>query len=108
MSLGELETLARAGGPVVIVVLNDSSYGNIRQEQVLHFDGRTIGVDFHDVDFAQVARGMGLEAVRVTDVDALVDAVRDGYASGRPVVVDVVLDREANAWTYPAFVPHNA
>lgn len=108
MSLGELETLARTGGPVVIVVLNDSSYGNIRQEQVLHFDGRTIGVDFHDVDFAQVARGMGLEAVRVTDVDALVDAVRDGYASGRPVVVDVVLDREANAWTYPAFVPHNA
>ncbi len=108
MSLGELETLARAGGPAVIVVLNDSSYGNIRQEQVLHFDGRTIGVDFHDVDFAQVARGMGLEAVRVTDVDALIDAVRDGFSSGRPVVIDVVLDREANAWTYPAFVPYEA
>jgi acetolactate synthase-1/2/3 large subunit len=108
MSLGELETLARADGPVVIVVLNDSSYGNIRQEQVLHFDGRTIGVDFLDVDFAQVAAGMGLNGVRVTDVDALVDAVRDGYASGRPVVIDVVLDREANAWTYPAFQPHTA
>ncbi|SDH99987.1 thiamine pyrophosphate-binding protein [Agrococcus jejuensis] len=106
MSLGELETLARAGGPAVVVVLNDSSYGNIRQEQVLHFDGRTIGVDFLDVDFAQVARGMGVEGVRVTDVDALVAAVRDGFASGRPLLVDVVLDRAADAWTYPAFAPH--
>ncbi|WBU36851.1 thiamine pyrophosphate-binding protein [Homoserinibacter sp. YIM 151385] len=108
MSLGELETLARAGGPVVIVVLNDSSYGNIRQEQVLHFDGRTIGVDFLEVDFAQVARGMGLDGKRVTEVGELVEAVREGYASGKPVVIDVVLDREANAWTYPAFVPHGA
>lgn len=105
MSLGELETLARVGGPAVLVVLNDSSYGNIRQEQVLHFDGRTIGVDFGDVDFAQVARGMGVEGVRVTDVESLVAAVRDGFASGAPLLVDVVLDREADAWTYPAFAP---
>lgn len=107
MSLGELETLARVGGPVVIVVLNDSSYGNIRQEQVLHFKGRTIGVDFQDVNFATVAQGMGLNGKRVTEVGELVDAVRDGFASGRPVVIDVVLDREANAWTYPAFVPES-
>ncbi|MCI2418430.1 thiamine pyrophosphate-binding protein [Saccharopolyspora sp. K220] len=108
MSLGELETLARRGGPVVIVVLNDSSYGNIRQEQVLHFNGRTIGVDFHDVDFAQVARGMGLAAERVTDVNDLVATVKDAFASSQPFVIDVVLDRAANAWTYPAFVPFEA
>jgi acetolactate synthase-1/2/3 large subunit len=107
MSLGELETLARVGGPVVIVVLNDSSYGNIRQEQVLHFKGRTIGVDFQDVNFATVAQGMGLDGKRVTEVGELVDAVREGFASGKPVVLDVVLDREANAWTYPAFVPES-
>lgn len=106
MSLGELETLARVGGPVVVVVLNDSSYGNIRQEQVLHFDGRTVGVDFQDVDFAQVARGMGLKAVRVTDQESMVRAVGEGFASGAPLVVDVVLDREANAWTYEAFTPY--
>ncbi|MEK8173758.1 thiamine pyrophosphate-dependent enzyme [Streptomyces sp. M19] len=106
MSLGELETLARQGGPVCLVVLNDASYGNIRQEQELHFDGRTIGVDFGDVDFAAVARGMGLEAKRVTDVEDLVATVRDAFAGDRPYLVDVALDRAASAWTYPAFVPH--
>ncbi|QUL78546.1 thiamine pyrophosphate-binding protein [Brevibacterium sp. SMBL_HHYL_HB1] len=106
MSLGELETLKRVGGTVVIIVLNDSSYGNIRQEQELHFDGRTIGVDFCGVDFAAVAEGMGLAAQRVTEVDKLVEAVRVGFTAGEPVVIDVVLDRAANAWTYPAFVPY--
>jgi len=106
MSLGELETLAREGGPVCVVVLNDSSYGNIRQEQELHFDGRTVGVDFGDVDFAQVARGMGLSAKRVTDVEDLVATVRDAFAGGRPYLVDVALDRAPSAWTYPAFTPH--
>ncbi|GAA3361174.1 thiamine pyrophosphate-binding protein [Saccharopolyspora gregorii] len=106
MSLGELETLARTGGPVVLVVLNDSSYGNIRQEQELHFDGRTTGVDFGDVDFARVAAGMGVAAARVTEVDELLTTAKDAFATGRPFLVDVVLDRAANAWTYPAFTPH--
>lgn len=108
MSLGELETLKRVGGPVVIVVLNDSSYGNIRQEQELHFDGRTIGVDFGGVDFAQIAEAMSISSSRVTEVDDLVDVVREGFASGQPLVVDVILDRETNAWTYPAFASHKA
>ncbi|MEU6132459.1 thiamine pyrophosphate-binding protein [Saccharopolyspora sp. NPDC047091] len=106
MSLGELETLARTGGPVVLVVLNDSSYGNIRQEQELHFDGRTTGVDFGDVDFARVAAGMGVAAARVTEVDELLTTAKDAFATGRPFLIDVVLDRAANAWTYPAFTPH--
>lgn len=108
MSLGELETLARTGGPVVLVVLNDSSYGNIRQEQELHFDGRTTGVDFGDVDFARVAAGMGVAAARVTEVDELLTTAKDAFAAGRPFLIDVVLDRAANAWTYPAFTPHRS
>jgi acetolactate synthase-1/2/3 large subunit len=92
----------------VLVVLNDSSYGNIRQEQVLHFEGRTIGVDFGDVDFARVAAGIGLASKRVTDVEDLVATVREAFAGSRPYVIDVVLDRSANAWTYPAFVPDKA
>lgn len=107
MSLGELETLARVGGPVCVVVLNDASYGNIRQEQVLHFDGRTVGVDFGEVDFAQVARGMGLAGERATTVEALTKAAADALTGDAPVVIDVPLDREANAWTYDAFVPAN-
>jgi acetolactate synthase I/II/III large subunit len=106
MSLGELETLARVGGRVCIVVLNDSSYGNIRQEQVLHFDGRTIGVDFGPVDFGAVARGMGVPGAVVTDLDDLRKRVAETLDQGTPAVFDVPIDRDVNAWTFPAFAPY--
>ncbi len=106
MSLGELETLARVGGKVCLVVLDDASYGNIRQEQELHF-GRTIGVDFGTVDFAAVARGMGIDGEVVGDLNTLAQRVGEALTSGSaPVLLDVPLDREVSAWTYHAFVPY--
>lgn len=102
MSLGELETLARVGGRVCVVVFNDASYGNIRQEQELHF-GRTVGVDFNPVDFAAVARGMGVDGEVVSDLTTLKDRVKAALRGDRPVVLDVPLDRGVNAWTFPAF-----
>lgn len=105
MNLGELETLARVGGPVVIVVLNDSSYGNIRQEQELHFNGRTTGVDFLDVDFGAVARGMGVAGEVVRDLATLREKVESALRGTTPVVFDVPIDRDVNAWTYSSFLP---
>lgn len=105
MSLGELETLARVGGNVCIVVLNDSSYGNIRQEQELHFGGRTIGVDFTDVRFDQVATAMGVQGRRVDGLADLADGIRAAFEGGVPVVLDVPLSRDVSAWTYSAFIP---
>lgn len=103
MSLGELETLARVGGCVAVVVINDSGYGNIRQEQILHYDNRTIGVDFGPTDFAQVARGMGVSAERVTDLNELGKRVAEVFDHGEPVLLDVPIDPTVSAWTYPAF-----
>ena len=108
MSLGELETLTRVGGRICIVVLNDSSYGNIRQEQELHFDGRTTGVDFMTVDFATVAEGMGVSGEIVTTLGALKTAVAKALRGRSPWLIDVPIDRTVNAWTYPAFAPYDA
>ncbi len=106
MSLGELETLARVGGRICVIVLNDSSYGNIRQEQVLHFDGRTIGVDFAPVDFGAVARGMGVAGEVITDLDLLRKRAADALTGHEPSLIDVPIDRDVNAWTFPAFAPY--
>jgi len=106
MSLAELETLGRVGGRVCVVVLNDAGYGNIRQEQIVHFGGRTIGVDFGLSDFGQVARGLGLAGERVTDLDTLCERASAALTGSEPVVLDVPIDPDVNAWTFPAFRPH--
>jgi acetolactate synthase-1/2/3 large subunit len=106
MTLAELETLLRVGGRVAIVVLNDSGYGNIRQEQIVHYAGRTIGVDFRPADYAQVARGLGLQAERVTDLEELSKRVGEALRAQSPILFDVPIDPGINAWTYPAFRPY--
>jgi acetolactate synthase-1/2/3 large subunit len=103
MTLGELETVAREDLPLCIVVMNDRSYGNIRQEQIVHFGGRTIGVDFTDVDYAAIARASGLAGVRVREAAELSEAVREALKSGKPTLVEAMIDRDVNAWTYPSF-----
>jgi acetolactate synthase-1/2/3 large subunit len=106
MTMGELETLARTGGRVCVVVLNDAGYGNIRQEQIIYYGGRTIGVDFGPGDYAQVARGLGLSSERIDDLETLVKRVGDVLTNGTPTLFDVPLDRSVNAWTFPAFRPY--
>lgn len=103
MSLAELETLVRVGGRVAVIVFNDNAYGNIRQEQILFFNNRTIGVDFTEINFAQVAQGLGMEGENVTNLDDLVQRVAEVLAGDGPVLFDVPIDPDLSAWTFPAF-----
>ncbi|MEV5440549.1 thiamine pyrophosphate-binding protein [Streptomyces sp. NPDC052682] len=106
MSLAELETLVRVGGRVAVVVLNDAGYGNIRQEQIVHYGNRTVGVDFGPCDYALVARGLGLPAERTTGLEELAKRVGETLDGRSPALFDVPIDQSVNAWTYPAFRPY--
>jgi acetolactate synthase-1/2/3 large subunit len=85
-------------------VFNDNAYGNIRQEQILFFNNRTIGVDFGRVNFAQVALGMGMQSESITSLDVLTKRVSEVLVGNRPALFDVPIDPDLSAWTYPAFV----
>jgi acetolactate synthase-1/2/3 large subunit len=108
MTLAELETVAREELPVCLVIMNDSGYGNIRQEQLLHYGERRLGVDFIDVDYAAIARACGIQGTRVTEAEALAEVVADAFDSGRPWLIDVVIDPDISAWTYPPFRPYRS
>jgi acetolactate synthase I/II/III large subunit len=104
MSLGELETVAREKTAVCLVIMNDSSYGNIRQEQDHFFgEGRNIGVDFTDSDYAMVAAAFGIAGYRAETGEQLADAVAKVLASGKPGLIDARIDGMVSAWTFPLF-----
>lgn len=66
MSLPDLETVARLGLRMVIVIYNDSAYG----AEVHHFGPHGAPLDivrFPDVDLAAVARGLGLRGATVRE-----------------------------------------
>ena len=96
-NLGELETALRERIPVVCVVFNDLGLGNERAFQKELYGGRTFAVDYGDVDFAALARVLGCHGERVTEPSKVLPAVKAALASGKPAVVDVVIDKDTHA-----------
>lgn len=96
LNMQELETAARLGLPVVIIIANDRQWGMIKGAQMLSYDARYIGVDFTDVRYDQVARAMGCWGERVEDPRHIIPALERAVASGKPAVLDVLVDPWAN------------
>ncbi len=93
---GELETAVRLNLPIIDVIANDRSFGMIKGAQELTFEKRYCGVDFTDVRLDKVAEAMGCFGVRVTEPSGIKPALEEAVASGKPAVLDVVLDCAAN------------
>jgi len=101
MSLAEIETAVRCKTPIVIVVMNDLAYGNIKQEQLRDFGPRYIGVDFCDIRYDIVAKGCGAEGERVYNIPAFLEALKRGLKSDKPYLIDVLIDPDESVWTKP-------
>ncbi|MBV7486163.1 thiamine pyrophosphate-binding protein [Bordetella sp. BOR01] len=87
MALGELETMVREDLPLVIVVMNDCAYG-----AETHFlKNRNMPVAkslFADVDFAALARTLGIESATIRSLDDLHSLRSMLMAPDGPVLLD--------------------
>ena len=89
MVLAELETLARLRLDVTVVVFNDATLTLIELKQGEGQGGR-LAVGYGAVDFAAVARAMGIPATVAQDVDGLRAALEPSSAG--PRLVDARID----------------
>lgn len=96
-NIGELETAVRENIPVVYVVFNDEGLGNERAFQNEHFGGRYFAVDYKNPDFGALAKVFGAHGERVTKPQELEGAIKRAFASGKPAVIDVVIDQHSLA-----------
>jgi thiamine pyrophosphate-dependent acetolactate synthase large subunit-like protein len=107
MSVAELDTVARLGLDMIVVVYNDEAYG----AEVHHFgpDGHDLDtVRFPETDFAAIARGFGLDGVTVRRAEDL-DAVAQWLTGDRrrPLLVDAkIVDDGGSWWLQDAFRGH--
>ena len=94
-SLIELDTFVRHGIPVIAVVGNDAGWTQIAREQVkmLHDD---VGTVLARTAYHEVAAGFGAEGILVksaADVSAALARARAAARAGKPVLVNVWLDK---------------
>lgn len=92
MTLSALATCVQQRLPITVIVCNNQGLGMVRD----NMKQRRIAVDFSDIDFAMVARGMGCNGIRVDRADALADAIVAARSADPPTVIDVSIDPAAS------------
>ncbi len=92
MVLGELETLARLGLPVVVIVFNDSALSLIAVKQEPQGHSGPPVVTFAPTDFAAIATGCGVASWTATTTEEYRDALTAALALRGPALIDVHVD----------------
>ncbi|HVN94642.1 MAG TPA: thiamine pyrophosphate-dependent enzyme, partial [Terracidiphilus sp.] len=102
MLLGELITVAAYKLNIKIIVIKNNTLGQIKWEQMVFLGNPEYACDLYPADFVAIARGAGIEAVRIEDpaecgkqldaivnqpIPALIEAVVDQFAPPLPAKI---------------------
>ncbi len=99
MNLNELATASRYNIPIIQIVINNHVLGMVRQWQTLFYGQRYSSTILDDkVDFVKVSEGLGVKAVRVSDIDGFRKAFDEALALCAPMVIECVIDNDDKVW----------
>jgi acetolactate synthase-1/2/3 large subunit len=90
----EIDTAARHGAKIVVIVANNAAWNIERYDQEVNYGGRVFGTTLAWSDYAGMARALGMHGERVTDPARLVPALREAFDKA-PALIDVVVTRDA-------------
>ena len=86
---GELAAAVQHGIPLVAIVFNNDAYGNVRKMQIRDYDERVIASDLVNPDFVKLGEAFGANAFRAETESQLREAMRYGFKSDLPTLIDV-------------------
>lgn len=99
MNSQELATAVQNDIPVVSVILNNGYLGMVRQWQELFYDRRYSHTFIKgSVDFVKLAEAYGALGLRAERPSEVRPAIEEAVNSGRPAVVEVIVECEANVY----------
>ncbi len=94
-SIQALWTAAHHKLPLTVVIANNGGYRIIKQRLLaFHGDDHYVGMDFADpsVDFAGIAKSLGLEAMRITESKDLKSTLASAFRRPGAKLIEVVVD----------------
>ena len=94
MRLGELETFARTGVAVPLIIINDQALGTMKSRQKSR-GMPEYALDFHSVDFAGIAIACGLRGVTVSTPEQFECELKLAMEADRTTLIDARVDSQA-------------
>ena len=98
-SIQALWTAANHKLPLTFVIVNNGGYRIIKQRLLaFHGDDHYVGMDFIDppVDFAGLAKSLGLESIRITDPGQLKSTLSSAFSRPGTKLIEVVVNNSVN------------
>ena len=103
MSFNELATAAQEKLDINVAVINNGYLGMVRQWQDLFHAKNYSEVEILGPDFVKLAEAFGCTGIRVTKHEEIAPAIERARSIKGPVVIDFVIEPEANV--YPMVPP---
>ena len=94
MRLGELETFARTGIAVPLIIINDQALGTMKSRQKSR-GMPEYGLNFHAIDFAGIATACGLRGVTVSTPEQFESELKLAMEADRTTLIDARVDSQA-------------
>ena len=91
----ELATAVQEGLAIIVIVVNNGTYGTIRMHQERRFPARVIATDLANPDFAGLARAYGAHGERIEHAAAFPEALQRARTCGGPALIELMTDPEA-------------
>jgi acetolactate synthase-1/2/3 large subunit len=104
MTMQDLATCMIYDIPVVNVILEDHSLGNVRMWQALFYNKRYSATDLEqNPNFEKIAEAYGAWGKRIEKPGEIKETIEEALKSGKPSIVDIETDRDENV--YPMVPP---
>jgi Thiamine pyrophosphate-requiring enzymes [acetolactate synthase, pyruvate dehydrogenase (cytochrome), glyoxylate carboligase, phosphonopyruvate decarboxylase] len=88
---GELATAAQERLPLIIIILNDSTFTRVKVDQKENYAQHYIATDVLEPDYVALARAFHIEGTRVENPTALREAILAATQHSQPTVIEVML-----------------
>lgn len=98
MSFNELATCIQEGLDINIAIINNGYLGMVRQWQDLFHNKNYSEVEISAPDFVKLAEAFGATGIRVTRDEEIMPAIQKARSTPGPVVLDFIIEPEANVW----------
>ena len=97
----ELSTAVRHRIPLVALVFNNNTFGNVKLIQQVSYGGRHIAVDLANPDFVKFAESFGAAAERAHTPAELRKAIRRGFARrNAPTLIEIPVGAMPSPWEF--------
>ncbi len=86
--------------PLVTILFNDNTFGNVKRNQKERYNERYICSDLLNPDFMKLAESFGMVGFRVDTPQGLQGVLEKAFTEDGPVLIEVEVGEMASLWPY--------